>query len=128
MSALFAFLQNPDVLTAVGYILGAAVTFILAKWGQAFLAKNNLDKLYNLTHDMVMQVYVEYVRDLKAASEDGTLTPEEKKIALDRAVALIKANAKSYGVDVAKTYLPAVVEYVLRKIKGEAATGVTVKN
>lgn len=121
MEVLISILGNPQV---VGLII-TAVTIIFAyfKVGKK-LADKKYGKAIMIVKDAAMEVYHEYVQDLKTASADGTLTIEEKKEAMNKAVEKIKARSLALGIDVGKAlgteYLPGVVELILNNIKIES--------
>ena len=73
----------------------------------------------------VRQAYEEYVRHVKAASADGKLSDDERREATRRAIEYAVQYAKNDGFDLltayAKEALPALVDAIVRKIRGEAA-------
>lgn len=102
------------VTTITGAVLG------LLKWegtrkGQA----------YEVMMAAVWETYEEYVRQIKRANDDGKLTDDERRAACNRAIERGKQIAKEQGFDLlkvlAKESLPALVDSIVRKMKGEAA-------
>jgi len=79
----------------------------LASVGVAFLLKQiKSDKVREIVgralHEVgaaVWEVKQTYVDELKAASLDGKLTDEEKKAAMDKAIAIAKTNIGMKGLD-----------------------------
>lgn len=76
----------------------------------------------------VRETYEEYVRKIKAASADGKLTDDERREAVRQAIERAKQYALAEGVDllkyVAKETLPALIDSIVRRFKGEAALSI----
>ena len=120
------------IMTALTLFGGAITTFLgwLTKKGTdwlkartTFLAEQTKNALQARIIETVtiatretMQTYVDAI---KAASADGTLTKEEKEIALNktfnRAVELLKQN----GLEAGELFLTALIEATVNMLKGE---------
>jgi hypothetical protein len=117
------------ILTIAGAVLGLVWKYARTKWKwlEAALEKTKLD---DLAEGAVTEVYQDYVRNLKASNEDGTLTPEEKKEAMSKAVAKFKDMAKSAGIGVylkelAEPVIKALLEKAINRMKGSASAAIT---
>lgn len=79
--------------------------------------------------DAVLEVEQTYVKALKAANADGKLTDEEKKAAMDKAIAIAKSNigmkglkrlARVVGIDAVTSWLETKAEATVATIKKPA--------
>ncbi len=124
METLISILGNPEVITVIFSIIGIIIAYF--KIGKK-LADKKYGKAIMIVRDSVMEVYHEYVQELKTASEDGTLTFDEKKEAMNRAIQKIRISGLALGIDVIKAlgteYLPGIVELILGNIKNEVKYG-----
>ena len=80
------------ILGIVGVIisaLGVIVTYLVNKYVNDAKLKSILSSLNNLVQNSVLEVYQTYVEALKKA---GSFDAEAQKLALERCLALIKAN------------------------------------
>jgi len=80
------------ILGIVGVIisaLGVIVTYLVNKYVNDAKLKSILTSLNNLVQNSVLEVYQTYVEALKKA---GSFDAEAQKLALERCLALIKAN------------------------------------
>jgi hypothetical protein len=119
--------DNPDIVGAILLGIAAVVPFLwkLAKtkwtWLQKQLEKTELDEL---AEGVVAEVYQEFVRDIKAKSDDGKLTSEEKKEAMDKAIAKFRELAKNSMWPAAKALaepvLKSLLEKAINRMKGSA--------
>ncbi len=100
--------------TGVGLVLG------WLKW-----ENSKKEKVVLFLSAGVRQTYEEFVRHAKQASEDGKLTDDERREAVRQAIEYAVQYARTEGFDLLKAYakeaLPALVDAIVRKIKGEAA-------
>ncbi len=73
----------------------------------------------------VKEVGDAWVRAIKLAREDGKLTEEERRRANQEAIDFAIAYAERQGIDILKFFaeetLPAIIDYLVRKLKGESA-------
>jgi hypothetical protein len=116
-------MKNLDQVLA---IVAMILTWLLARpWaktklaeGQALLVKTNTEQVWKIVVGVVAQLYVETVRDLKAA---GTFTPEMKKRIATRALELIKAEIAEHGLSIAQSVLPGMIEIAVSWLKSKGA-------
>lgn len=92
------------------------------KWLEVALEKTKID---DIAEGVVTEVYQDYVRSLKAASADGSLSADEKKEAMRMAVEKFKTLAKSQGIpairELAEPIIKALLEKAINRMKGSAA-------
>lgn len=74
--------------------------------------------------DAVAECYREYVRAVKAASEDGKLTIDEKNEALDRAYRTAVEYARTRGVDILKVFAKETICTLIEKYVRESKSKV----
>lgn len=80
------------ILSIIGIIisaLGVLVTYLVNKYVNDAKLKTILSSLNNLVQNSVLEVYQTYVETLKKA---GSFDAEAQKLALERCLALVKAN------------------------------------
>ena len=122
MQYILELLAVPEVQAAL--VALSAVVFALVKKVEA-VRRWRLARAVECVEAGVRETYEEYVRAMKAASIDGKLTDEERAEARRRAIERAKDYAAREGVDLlkvyAKTYLPVLVEKILRRDKAAAA-------
>lgn len=116
------------ILAIAAPIVGLLWRYLKTKWKwlDAALAKTQLDEV---AEGAVTVVYQDYVRDLKEKSEDGSLTPDEKKEAMSKAVTHFKEIAKAQGLpalqSLAEPIIRAILEKAVNKMKGNALAATT---
>lgn len=116
-------------ITALVAILGF-LSMLLTRYVWELIKRNwlreMLQRLWEEVKTAVLAVGQTYVDGLKEGNEDGKLTPEEKSIALSRAVEEIKSNfgmkglrslARVLGIDSIDDWLGAKVEAVIGEEK-----------
>ena len=112
-------LANETVLDWIFKIFVAIVGFIFtkAKWNEV-KEKKGIGILAQAAEVGATKTYDTFVKDIKAKAEDGKLTKEEAKEAMNKAKAEALAYAKSKGVDLLKEHgedlLKAAIEKVVK--------------
>lgn len=111
------------VIVGIGSVVPFIWKFLLAKSAtvRKWLDATELDEL---AIGAATETYENYVRDIKAAADDGKLTSEEKKQAMGKAVDTFKGMAKDKGVKAAKELaipvIKSLIEKGINKLKGDA--------
>ena len=107
-----------SLVTAIAGTLWAAVQ------SSAWLNRTQRDRLQRAlrcVESAVRQVYEEYVRAIKAASADGTLTDDERRrareLARDRAVAIARTDGIDLVATLGREHLDLWIERVLGRVK-----------
>lgn len=97
-------LTNETVVNAIAGFIGLALTalfgFIGVKLSGWIGDQKKAALIDGLIRDSVWSTYETLVKDWKAASADGKLTPEEKKAALDHAMRTLTTQAMGNGLDI----------------------------
>ena len=115
------------ILGIVGVIisgLGVYVTYLINKYVNDAKLKNILTSLNTLVQNSVLEVYQTYVEALKKA---GNFNAEAQKLALERCLALVKANMpkaletwlKANYSDI-ESYLKSLIEANIGLLKNKA--------
>lgn len=115
------------ILGIVGVIisaLGVIVTYLVNKYVNDAKLKSILTSLNNLVQNSVLEVYQTYVEALKKA---GSFDAEAQKLALERCLALVKANMpkdletwlKSNYSNI-ESYLKSLIEAQIGLLKAKA--------
>lgn len=115
------------ILSIIGIIisaLGVLVTYLVNKYVNDAKLKTILSSLNNLVQNSVLEVYQTYVEALKKA---GSFDADAQKIALERCLALVKANMpkaletwlKSNYSDI-ESYLKSLIEAQIGLLKAKA--------
>lgn len=105
----------PFMPAIIGLVLAGVGAGLAWVKGKGWLRAQFLDALNTDISAVVNEVYQEYVKARKAASEDGTLTEEEKKEARNLALKKLKELGKAKGKDYAKEHLVPVVMDLIEK-------------
>lgn len=84
-------------LALIAVVLAFGVNWLKAKTGSELLARI-LRGITTAARIAVQEVWVTYVKALKEASADGTLTDDEKLEARARAIALVKSFLGAKGI------------------------------
>ena len=108
------------IISAVGVI----VTYLVNKYVNDNKLKTILSSLNNLVQNSVLEVYQTYVEALKKA---GSFNAEAQKLALERCLALVKANMpkdietwlKANYSDI-ESYLKSLIEARIGLLKSQA--------
>jgi hypothetical protein len=102
MDWLIELLGSPLAAKALGWGLTAALTFVagklLTRWMKAGYLRDTLTRLMFEMKAAVLEVHQVYVSEISRGRADGTLTPEEKAEAKNRAMAVLKANIGKKGL------------------------------
>jgi hypothetical protein len=113
------------ILAVAAPIVGLLWRYLKTKWRWLDVALEKT-KIDDIAEGAVTEVYQDYVRELKAKSEDGVLTADEKKEAMRRAVEKFKTVAKDQGLpalrELAEPIIKALLEKAINRMKGSAAT------
>ena len=108
-----------------GIVILGIVGYYVRKFSVKLVAKINLEETEREALNAIMagvtDVYHEFVKDAKFASEDGKLTESEKLAARNKAITKAKELAKGKGKDflesVARERLTNWVELAVNKMK-----------
>ena len=99
----------------------AAAMAAVGRW--AWVRRWGLERAVQCVESGVRQTYEEFVRGAKAEDPDGKLDSDQRKEAVSRALATAFDFARTEGVDLldyyARSYLPVLVDRVVRKLRGE---------
>lgn len=97
-------LTNETVVNAIAGFIGLALTALFGFIGMKLKSwigdQRKASLIDGLIRDSVWSTYEALVKDWKAASADGKLTPEEKKAALDHAMKTLTTQAMGNGLDI----------------------------
>lgn len=104
-------LASPIVLAIAGWLYSRV---------SGYFKDSSLAVAITAIKDAVTACYHEYVRAIKAASEDGKLTVEEKNQALNYAFEKAIEYARTHGVDLLKVFAKETVFRLIEKYVGEA--------
>ena len=118
---------HPEVLNQIVFPLVSLVIGLL--WAYVKRWEKLKDSEYQKALDCIaagaQASYDEYVREIKKASADGSLTNEERKIARDVAVQRAIQYARDNGIDLVRTVganlIPMFLERYILKMKGASA-------
>jgi hypothetical protein len=95
-------------------IIGAAIAYMQRK---GYISAELAKKLELDVQGSVAAIQHEYVAAIKAANEDGVVTPQEAENARKMALAKLIAVGKEKGIDYAKTYgVTALVGLIEKKV------------
>lgn len=115
-------LASDVAMNALLGLLGLLLSALLA-----WLAKRGVDvskarRIVEFVEMGVRETYVSFVRERKRINPSGKLTEDERRQAMDAAVAAAKDYARREGFDlvkqVGKDYLPVLIDAVVRRMKG----------
>ena len=117
-------------LGLIALAAGAAVRWLIAKWQNAAFERA-MQALSQAAHLAVTEVWAGYVKALKAAAADGKLTDQEKRLARQQAIGLLRGFlgrkglalvVKTLGVEdsCVNAFLGAQVESALAQEKAVA--------
>jgi len=113
-----SFWRNPSLWEAVWLIVLVVLGFLATKFGWK---KKKWGKIIQSVEKAVNTIYVEFVREAKLKNEDGKLSKEEMKKALEDAWNMTKEDLLAQGIDlakwIAKEYFPVVVDKILKTVK-----------
>lgn len=115
--------QNLDTILA---IVGGILTWLLARpWSQAQKARvqalvvsNNLQTAQALAEGVAVRVYADAVRTLK---DTNAWNGEMKRKILNDAVAILKAEVKEHGLEIAEAVLPGLMQKAVDSLKSSGA-------
>ncbi len=109
---------------ALSLVAGVAGTLWAAVQSSSWFNRLNRDRVQRALRCVeaaVRQVYEEYVRAIKAASADGTLTDDERRrareLARDRAIAIARTDGIDLVATLGREHLDLWVERVLARVK-----------
>lgn len=101
---------------AAGYGLRLLFARIAAKRGEKVL------RALGFVERGVATAYSEYVEKIKAASADGSISPEERREAKNRAISSAVSTARAEGLDLLRTvgqeHLSGMVDHAVARAKG----------
>jgi len=114
-------LSAEPVLSLVAGVAGLAWTAVQSTSWFNRLNRDRVQRALRCIESAVRQVYEEYVRAVKAASADGTLTDDERRrareLARDRAVAIARTDGIDLAATLGREHLDLWVERVLARVK-----------
>lgn len=136
-------IKDGDWVTVVGLIFAVIWTAFglmarMSRWREVQVQKAEqadgaierarrllLAKAAELARGAVTEVWEEYVREIKAAKEDGKLTAEEKRVAQEKALQKMIEEGKTGGFDLIKEFgmpfLKALIEQGVQWAKNKYA-------
>jgi lipocalin len=117
MDGIVNFLGTEAAFNAIVLIISAVVGVILKL---RVTQKYNLDRCALALQSAVQEVYECYVRGLKEASEDGTLTDSEKEYARNEAWVRAKHILEEEGIDLLKYYSPRIAKSIIETLVNDA--------
>ena len=110
------------VVALVGTIVAAAWTFFK---GRDLYQEMKRQKYFGAIEALeagVEKTYRVYVQALKDAKADGKLTPEERAVARQKAMAYAQEFGRTRGIDVieqlGREYIPVLISKIVRLLKG----------
>ena len=113
--------SSDPALSLVAGVAGTIWTAIQSTSWFSKLNRNRVQRALRCVESAVRQVYEEYVRAVKAASADGTLTGDERRrareLARDRAVAIARTEGIDLVATLGREHLDLWVERVLARVK-----------
>jgi hypothetical protein len=112
MEKALDFLASPAVMSVIAIIIGALWGYFKRK---VLKEEGWIKEVSMLAETAVTTVYLDFVRELKIKSEDGKLTIEEKREALDKALKKIKELAQERGIALAKKYSDDILKMILER-------------
>jgi len=111
----------PLILKGIGVLLGLGLTWLVAKVIKKFNLNEAEQNAIEALAAGVNDVYLNYVKDLKAKAEDGKLTDEEKKaaktMAINKAKQLASGSGKKLIATMAEERLGTWVDKLVNKAK-----------
>jgi hypothetical protein len=114
------FTSDP-ALSLVAGIAGTVWAAVQSSSWFSRLRRDRVRRALRCIESAVRQVYEEYVRAIKAASADGTLTGDERRrareLARDRAVAIARTESLDLVATLGREHLDLWIERVLARIK-----------
>ena len=114
-------LASDPALSLVAGVAGTIWTAVQTSIWFRRLNSNRFQRALRCVESAVRQVYEEYVRAIKAASADGTLTDDERRrareLARDRAVAIARTGGIDLVATLGREHLDLWVERVLARVK-----------
>lgn len=115
------FANNVELIVSViGMIFTALLALgVFGKYTEK-LEKIKESKTWDIAKTAALDTYHTYVQELKKGSADGRLTASEAKQARDKTIAKMKELAKSEGVKLVKSQLPALSELAVNFLKKKA--------
>ena len=118
---LTSILTSDPALSVIAGIAGAVWTAVQSTSWFKQLNRDRVQRALRCVESAVRQVYEEYVRNLKAASADGTLTDEERRrareLARDRAIAIARTDGIDLAATLGREHLDLWIERVLARVK-----------
>lgn len=113
-------IQKPSVIELVLAVIALIGTFIANQIKNRYLKDKEEGEwervLYQAAEAGVQETYDSYVRQIKKASEDGTLTDEERQTALNKAIETAYSHARDRGYDLAKRYGPELLKSAIENV------------
>lgn len=108
------------IVSVVGMIFTALLALgVFGKYTEK-LEKIKESKTWDIAKTAALDTYHTYVQELKKGSADGRLTAVEAKQARDKTIAKMKELAKSEGIKLVKSQLPALSELAVNFLKKKA--------
>lgn len=124
MASILAILGSPAFLGLLGTVFTGVFGVIQTTNWWKKINDSKFAKAVACLQGGVQVAYEEYVKDIKAASADGSLTPDEEAAARKMAIDAAVTFGKSQGVDVIATlgadYLDTWIKGIIAKLKNAA--------
>lgn len=116
------FANNVELIVSVfGMIFTALLGLgVFGKYTEK-LKKIQDSKTWDIAKTAALDTYHTYVQELKKGKDDGKLTAEEAKVAREKTIAKMKDLAKSEGIKLVKSQLPALAELAVNFLKKKAS-------
>jgi len=113
------------VVALVGTLLAAAWTFFKSRDLYEEIRQQRYFVAVEALEAGVEKTYRVYVQALKEAKADGKLTPDERAVARQKAVAYAQEFGCTRGIDVieelGREYIPVLISKIVRMLKGRGA-------
>ncbi len=108
------------IVSVIGMIFTALLALgVFGKYTEK-IEKIKESKTWDIAKTAALDTYHTYVQAIKKGKDDGRLTPEEAKQARDKTIAKMKELAKSEGIKLVKSQLPALSELAVNFLKKKA--------
>ena len=116
MEFITKLLGNVMVIDAVVIAVGGLLTWAFAKWKAKLDKDSKLAKTIDALEIAVNETWEELAKKYKKASEDHTLTDEEKAECREYAITRAQTILKDSGIDLLAVYSKPMIEWVIGKI------------
>ena len=124
---MLEYLKDPTILELIFSILAGIWTFIRATEFYKEHVGEKYQLLVDLVESSVVKIYETYVRERKAdtsTAPEGKLAENERSVARDRAISLVKDLAAERGLDIKKLVgsdeeLEALVQKTVNELKSK---------